>query len=270
MCRRFGWRGKSMKAVLGALVLLAGSLVGQTSDHSVDLAAIREYALSYTEKLPNYTTTQSVKRTSKPTQQGRFTVGLRAQTQTVEEQITFVEGRELHKILTVNGQAVKEYESESGGMYSRGEFALLLNTIFRPETKTEFRFDKTAKLNGAPMLVFDFSVPQLPNGYGIMEGNRTLVVPYKGSVFANAETHAVMRIQMTCTNIPQVSQYRGVELTLDYKVTKVAGQEFILPSRYTMNLRRLDADVTMEAGYKDFKKFGADATIIFEEEEKPQ
>jgi hypothetical protein len=255
-----------MKEVLGAMVLMAGSVVAQAPDRAADLAAIREYALSYTEKLPNYTATQSVKRVTKPTQQGRYTMGGRTQTENVEEQITYVEGRELHKILTVNGQAVKEYESESGGMYSRGEFALLLSAIFRPETKTEFRFDRTAKLSGAPMVVFAFSVPQLPNGYGIMEGKRTLVVPYKGFVFANAETHAVMRIQMTCTNIPQVSQYRGVELTLDYKVTKVAGQEFILPSRYTTNLRRIDSDVTMDASYKDFKKFGADATIIFEEE----
>lgn len=251
---------------LTAFAVVATALSAQTLDHAADLAAIREYALSYTEKLPNYTATQSVKRITKPTQQGRYTVGPRAQTQTVEEQITYVEGRELHKILTIDGRAVKEYEADSGGMYSRGEFAQLLRAIFRPETKTEFRFDRTAKLNGSPMLVFAYNVPQLPNGYGIMEGNRTLLVPYKGSVFANSETHAVMRIQMTCTNIPSVSQYRGVELTLDYKVTKVAGQEFILPSRYTTNLRRVDSDITMEAAFKDFQKFGADATIIFEEE----
>jgi hypothetical protein len=196
-------------------------------------------------------------------------VGGRKQTETVEEQVSYVEGRELHKIMNVNGRAVKEWESGSVGMYSSGEFALLLSVMFRPETKTEFHFDKTAKIDGQPMVVFAFSVPQLPNGYVIKEGERGVIVPYKGSVWANAATHAVMRIQMNCTNIPSVSQYRSVGITLDYKPTKVAGQEYILPSRYTMNLGRNDADVTIESAYKDYKRFGADATIIFEEEAAP-
>lgn len=252
------------RAWLGLLIATV-SLRAQAADPMAVLPAIREYALSYTAKLPNYTATQTIKRDTKPTPQGRYTIG-RAQTETVEEQISYVEGRELHKILRVNGQTVKETEQDSGGMYSRGEFALLLSVIFRTETKTAFHFDKLAKLNGRQMVVFAFSVPQLPNGYGIREGERTLIVPYKGTVFADAETHAVMRIQMNCTDIPPVSQYRGVGITLDYKPTMVAGQEFILPSGYTMNLRRLDSDVTMQAAYKNYQRFGADATIIFEEE----
>jgi hypothetical protein len=251
---------------ISSLALVAGSVLAQTPEQTVALAAIKDYALNYTERLPNYTATQSVRRQVRPTQQGRFTAGTRAQTEIIEEQISYVEHRELHKVLTVNGRAAKEGESEQSGMYSRGEFALLLATIFRTETKTTFRWDRMANLNGRRMQVFEFQVPQLPNGYNIMEGSRTLVVPYKGSVFADAETHAVMRIQMTCTDIPSASAYKSIGLTLDYKATKVAGQEFILPSRYTMNLRRMDADVTMEAEYKNYQRFAADATIIFEEE----
>lgn len=240
-------------------VLIVGSLLAQTPDRSADLAAVREYALNYSAKLPNYTTTQTVRRVSKPSRQS-------ASTEVVEEQISYVEGRELHKILTVNGRAVKEWESDSEGMYSRGEFAFLLPAIFRPETRTEFRFDKLANLNGRRMQVWEYSVPQLPNGYGIKEGQRTLLVPYKGAVWADAETHTVARIEVVCNDIPQVSQYRRVELTLDYKAQKVAGQEFILPARYTTVVRLEGANITMDASYKDYKRFSAEATIIFEEE----
>jgi hypothetical protein len=255
------------KAIQFSLVLVAGSGIAQTPDPAAALAAIKDYALNYTQSLPNYTAKQLVQRRVKPTTQGRFTTGTRAQTDTVEEQIGYVDHRELHKLLTVNGQAVKEGDNEQSGMFSRGEFALLLDTIFRPETKATFRWDRMAKLNGRRVSVFEFQVPQLPNGYGIQEGSRTLIVPYKGSFFADAETKAVMRIHIVCSDIPSVSTIKHVELTLDYKALKVAGQEYILPSHYTMNLRRLDADISIDATYRNYQRFAADATIIFDEEQ---
>jgi len=251
------------------LVLLAVSVFAQApskDDHAAELAAIKDYALNYSERLPNFAAVQVVRRQVKPLQSGRFSTGARAQTDTAEEQIGYVDHQELHKTLTVNGQKVKDGNTDQTGMFSRGEFGALLDTLFRRETRTEFQWDRMASIGGRKMIVFSFKVPQLPNGYAIMEGNRTLIVPYKGSLFADAETKAVMRIQITCTDIPSISAYRGVDLTVDYKKMQVAGQEFLLPSHFTMNLRRLDAEVTMDSTYRDYKRFAADATIIFEEE----
>jgi hypothetical protein len=219
--------------------------------------------------MPNYTAKQFIQRRSKPTERGRYTLGMQTQIQTAEEQISYVDRQELHKVLRVNGIEVRDGNDQSG-MYSRGEFALLLGMMFRPETKATFRWNRFAKLDGRRMSVYDFSVPQLPNGYGLMEGARTLLVPFKGSFFADAETNAVMRIQFTCTDIPSVSNYTQVELTLDYKPIKVAGQEYILPSRYTMNSKTKDADILMESNYRNYQRFAADATIIFEEEPAPR
>lgn len=258
----------TLRFLFGTMAL-AGLLFAQTpltAEQAASLAAIRDYAVNYSQNLPNYTATQVVRREVRPTQNGRFTKGIQKHTDIVEEQIGYVDHRELHKVLRVNGRPPTENEAEQSGMYSRGEFGALLDTLFKPETRTVFQWDRTAKVNGRSMLVFAFRVPQLPNGYAIMEGTRTLIVPYKGFVFADAETKAVMRIQMQCTDIPSVSQYRAMALTVDYKRTKVAGQDFILPSQFIMNLGGLDSDVTMQASYKDYLRFAADATIIFDSE----
>ncbi len=252
---------------LVVLGVLAGSAMAQTPDQAAELAAIKEYALNYTANLPNYTAKQRITRRTKPTAQGRFTMGGGTFLQIVEEQVTYADKREIHKVLSVNGIAVKETDqNDESGMYSRGEFALLLGTMFRSEAKTAFKWSKSARLDGRRVSVYNISVPQLPYGYGLVEGERTLLVPFKGSIFADAETHAVVRIQIECTDIPHVSEYEKVELTLDYKPTKVAGQEYILPARFRTDIRRKDSDVVMEAEYRDYQKFSADATIIFDEE----
>jgi len=253
------------------LCLVAFSVFGLaqdplTAEQAASLNSIREYAINYSQRLPDYTATQVVRREVRPSQNGRFTKGLQKRTDTVEEQIGYVDHRELHKVLRVNGRPPTENEAQQSGMYSRGEFGALLDTMFKPETRTVFEWQRIAKLGGRNMLVYAFRVPQLPNGYAIMEGSRTLIVPYKGLVFADAETKVVMRIQMQCTDIPSVSQYRSMSLTVDYKRTQVAGRDFILPSQFVMNLSGLDSDVTMQATYKDYRRFATDATIMFDSE----
>ena len=64
--------------------------------------------------------------------------------------------------------------------------------------------------------------------------------------------------------IPDDSEYQAVDLTLEYKVARVAGEEFILPSRYQLTFRTDQACEANEATYTAYRKFSADATIQFE------
>jgi hypothetical protein len=253
------------------LLLLAVPLLAQPAltkaEQDAALAAIGEYARNYITGLPNYTATQNVRRKISPVAlRGMPTV--RAQTDVIEDQIGYIDRKEVHKTVSINGRKLAESDQKDAS-FSRGEFAGLLSTLFLPESGGKFEWDKIGSLNGRKMYVFKFQMPNLPAGYGLMEGNHTIMVPYRGSVYADMETRAVMRIQLTCFDIPSISSYRNVELTLDYKPIKVAGQEFVLPARYSLNARRVDADLAIEATYRNYQRFGADATIIFDEEENP-
>jgi hypothetical protein len=71
---------------------------------------------------------------------------------------------------------------------------------------------------------------------------------------------------MKCTMIPDKSEYQAVDLTLDYKPARVAGQEFILPSRYQLNFRTDQLTAANEAEYTAYRRFSADVTVKFEDE----
>ncbi len=49
-------------------------------------------------------------------------------------------------------------------------------------------------------------------------------------MYADFETKAVMRIELECIDIPAETLYQSLVLTLNYKLTRVAEQEFVMPS----------------------------------------
>jgi hypothetical protein len=64
------------------------------------------------------------------------------------------------------------------------------------------------------------------------------VFAFKGLVYADAETRAVKRIEMQRVCIPAKSDYEALAPKLSYKLTEVAGQEFVLPSDFELSAPR--------------------------------
>ncbi len=253
------------QAICCALLFLAGNAFGQTlspAEQRVAIKAVREYALSYTKRLPNYTCTQTTRQTlTRPP--GRL---LRANV--IEEQLSFVDSRELRRVTRVDGRAVsgqvaRQEDAAQALQMSWGEFGTLLDVIFEPATGADLRWNRAATLDRRSVDVIAFHVPQ-SSGYVLAESKRTIQVPFEGFVYADAQTHAVLRIQMKCTMIPDKSEYQSVSLTLDYKAARVAGQEFILPSRYELNFRTDSVNAANAAEYTAYRRFSADATIQFD------
>jgi hypothetical protein len=249
-----------------ALVLVAGSALAQVnpSEQASALQAIREYALNYIQRLPDYTCTQVTRRSSFALQPRRGASVARPDV--IEEQVNLVNHAEIHKVTKINGSEVSNIEHDQlpGGM-SRGEFGSLLGIIFDPETQADFHFDRIATLDGRKMYVFDFRVPQ-SMGYNLAEPKRTIRVPYTGSAYADVETKAVMRLDIKCVDIPAASQFKALELRLDFKPARVAGREFILPSHYLLQFRNGDVTSTNEAEYKGYRRFSAEATLKFDDD----
>jgi hypothetical protein len=238
-----------------------GGALAQTGEHAAILSAIRQYALSYTSGLPNFTCAQMIRRFTSPAIGPR----LRSQTDFIEEQLSFIEHREIHKITKINGTPAANLDPRQvPGAYSQGEFGNLLDQIFEPATQTAFEFDRSTRINGRRMNVVAFRVPQT-HGYGLVEAHKTTISAYQGFVYAEEQSNTVMRIRMHCVGLPANSEFKSVELTVDYKRTPVAGQEFILPSHYSLHARRVDGDLIHDADYKSYRRFDADATIQFDE-----
>ncbi len=114
------------------------------------------------------------------------------------------------------------------------------------------------------MYVFSYRVPK-SKGYAIQDGKRTTVVAFKGLVYADVQTNAVMRIEMQGVDIPlHGSSYQSLSLTLRLlQLIKVAEQEFVLPSDFEFNSRQAERTTEVDAEYRNYRRFGADVTIQF-------
>jgi hypothetical protein len=259
---------QGLKAAIAVACFAAGSAHTQTApakgsptaaEQAAALDAIRQYALTYTKNLPNYTCTQTRRETI------RVAAGqLQRPPDVIEEQISFIDKKELRKVVKINGsKASPEGRAQRASASSRGEFGNLLDTIFDPETGADLRFDRVATLNRRRVYVFAYHVPQT-KGYGLVETKRTLQVARRGFVYADYESRAVVRIEMKCIDIPTDSEYQALELKLNYGPVKVAGGEFVLPADFTLHYSLHHREDSSEAEYTNYRRFSADTTVQFE------
>jgi hypothetical protein len=252
------------------LILMAGFALGQTgsskgplspAEQAAAIDAVREYVLSYTKSLPNYACTLTTRRITSPLNAGNKTP---PELTDIEEQLSLVDGKEIRRIARIDGRPAS---AESGGRpsgMSFGEFGNVLDTVFEPATGAVLRWDRVATLNSRKVDVFAYRVPQT-SGYLLMGAGGRVKVPFEGFVYADAQTHEVLRMQVKCTMVPDTFPIQNAELTLDYKATQVAGREFILPSHLVLQYVDHDDDRqhTNDGRYSAYRQFSADATIQF-------
>jgi hypothetical protein len=95
------------------------------------------------------------------------------------------------------------------------------------------------------------------------EVKRTVTVGYHGLVYADRDSHQVMRITMEADDIPADFPIRSASETLDYDSIAISGQKFILPLKVEMRMRDGKSAMKNEAEFRLYNKFGAEANIQF-------
>lgn len=226
------------------------------------IAAMREYALNYTAKLPNYLCVQTTRRHYDP-KDPRY----RAGGDVIQEQLTFFDKKENYKVQMINGQAVHNIAHEQiGGVRSSGEFGSMLHNIFAPEDEAQFDWDHWGTLRGKLMYVFSYRIEK-DHGYSMYddESKKQYTSAYTGLVYADVQTKEIQRITLKTVEIPSDFPIRDVALTLDYKPTEIAGQIFTLPFHYELDSVHNRGNSKNEAEYKLYQMYGASSAITFED-----
>ena len=225
------------------------------------LAEITQRALDYTKNLPNFICAQVTTRSYDPSGSESW-----HQEDKIQEQLSYVDGKEDYKVVLVNNLPVVNMKHEQlGGITSSGEFGTMLYQIFNPQTQTQFDWERWATLRGHRMHVFSFRVAQPYSDYSIYHqpSGQTIIAGYHGLIYADAETRQIMRIKMDCDDL-EAFPINQVSLTLDYAPTKISEQSFVLPMAAEVRSRegrRLGKNVMQ---FSLYRKFGADATITFD------
>ena len=271
----------SHRRLLCALVLpflcWAGVVHGQTPNRSERaLKTIREYALKYTKSLPDFTCVRVTQQSIGYNQQMKVPPRLANPfINVVEEELTVSGAQETYRILKVDKNIPEHLLKPPPDLILRrisiGEFGRSLERIFGAETGTRFEWNRSGKLRGRPVAVLTFDVPR---AHGVLVYDRLakqdLMVGYHGLVYADAQTNAVLRVEMQSSDFPSESEFTRMELTFDYNAVKLGEHEVILPHRFTLDLhsRILSGTVsTIELAQEssvqaEYKKYSSAQSVI--------
>ena len=267
---------------IGAVILLAGTcgISGEspqlTGARTRVLESVRDSALAYTRKLPDFICTQITHRSvSNP---DAFTgLGMSGRTpipsstldpeanepgRAIEERVTFYDQKETYQVVSVDGRKVSGVDPmQFEGATSAGEFGTALHDLFDPHSHTVFRWQKTARLRGRRVLVFGFRVP-VEGGAVLVHKNpdRQIVVPYSGQIYVDAETLDVLRIQSQL-EIPSDFPMQSAERVVDYKPIEIAGKPYVLPFHSEMHLRDNLYLYVNSIDFRNYHKFAVESKI---------
>lgn len=231
----------------------------------------REYALNYTQSLPDFICARIDQRYYDPNNQDNWRF-----LDKIVMRITYNGQKENYQIMTINGQMPKNVpinaSNESlgnaiGGTTSTGEFASMLKYIFEPKSDAEFHWERWATLRKHICYVFNYVVDQPHSQWGIYDGeSKQSVVPgYRGLIFIDRETGQILKITLESINIPPDFPIQMAKSTLDYDWADISGHQFLLPYNSEVMLNRGKLATKNQYHFTAYRKFSADAVISFDE-----
>lgn len=230
------------------------------------LDEVREYALSYSKRLPDFICTQVTRRYLDPT-------GLEfwQRQDTITAKLSYFDQREDYQVVMVNNQYMDVPYEKVGGATSSGEFGTLLKELFEPETEAAFQWERWATLRGRRVHVFSYRVKQSKSRWRISwQRQQEIIAGYRGLVYVDRDTPIVHRVTMEAVDIPPSFPIQQASTVLDYDFTKISGNEYVLPLRAEVRMREGKLLVRNEVEFRMYRKFGAEATITFTPDPLPE
>jgi hypothetical protein len=224
------------------------------------LSSIRRYAERYVDNLPNFICEQVTR---------QFEAGKKPkhwhQGDTLTAKLIYNEGREERTLEFVNNRPV----GAQGGFWRRplvteGEFGMLMARVFASTADTDFSWAGWQPGDNRWFAVFDYQIDKEHSTLSLTLGDLAkAIVPYHGSIYADAATGAIWRITSSPSDIPPELRTKSIETTIDYGPVDIGGQSYILPAKAIVLLVTPSNNVRNEIEFTKFRKFEAESRITY-------
>ncbi len=224
------------------------------------LATMRQYAEQYVANLPNFICFQVTEQFEAGRKTAHWHRG-----DTLTSKLVFVQGREKRSLELVNDKPPKwGGRSWRTPLTSEGEFGMLLNSIFGEASSASFTWNSWDLVGGKRVAVFDYAIDKDHSTLSLsLSDLARAIVPYHGSVYADAATGAVWRITNRVTEIPPQIQTKSISTTIEYQETAIGSANYLLPVQASVQLSTGANNIRNEIRFKDYRKFEADSTITY-------
>lgn len=223
----------------------------------------RDWALSFTETLPNYVCQQFTTRYLKVPGQRDWQAK-----DVVSANVVYEHGREDYRNVAINGKPQSKKMEELPGSWSTGEFGTTLRSLFNPGRQARFKYVKNSQISGMTASVYDYNVDRMHSDWRVQLGGQSIIPAYSGRVWIDQKTGRVIRIEMQADDIPKDFPLDRVESANDYGLVRLAtADQYMLPLHAeTLSCERgttFCSRNTIE--FRNYKKFSGEAVITFQE-----
>jgi hypothetical protein len=241
------------------------------------LAAVRKYALDYSKNLPDFICAQVTRRKVAAASGGKYnqyagSYGPAWQTMdTLTLRLSYFDQKENYKLLLRNNTPMTEDYAKLGGPKAFGSFGSLLREVFELRTQARFEWDHWGTLRQRRVMVFNFRVPQLTSQYhlSVEELKLSIVTAYRGLVYVDPDSHAVLRVTVVAVDIPADFPIRSADTTLDYDYQDLSGHKFLLPLKSEIVMKGTDVLNGIDEEFRLYRKYSAESELKFDTEPLP-
>ena len=245
-----------------------------SEEQAAILDDVRQYALGYSQNLPDFICTEVTRRLAAPAPGTRNggRVGDSPHWQSLDTltvRLSYFEQHEDYKLILHNSAPVTNQDVRSaGGSQSFGDFGTMLREIFEPSTEARFEWDHWGTLRGQRVMEFAYKVSQARSQYHlIVDNNRGIITAYHGIVAVDPNTHVVLRVSVIAEDIPADFPVKNAEDILDYDYQDISGNTFLLPLKATVTANLGDYLSRNDKEFRIYRKYSADAVIKYDTEE---
>ena len=229
---------------------------------------IREYALNYSKSLPNFLSTQVVRRYQAGAPAAATTAHAEPSWRQVDLltlRLSYFEQKEDYKLIMHNNTPTTQDYKSVGGATSTGEFGSLLRDIFEPRTHAQFEWDGWARLRDQLVMAFHYNVEQANSQWGIEYEKKDHIVPaYSGRILIDKDTHVVLRVTLNADNIPAGFPVKMATTILDYDYVDISGHQFLLPLKSETQMSADGILSRNDTEFRLYRKYSAEAEIKYD------
>jgi VWFA-related protein len=245
------------------------------------LARAGEYAVAYMRNLPDFVCSQTIHRfDDDPSAVHRKTdsAGRLHEHDTIVSELTFNGGRESHNIRSVNGQPGFSAQSRQG-LTTSGEFGAIIGSLFSGSA-AQASWRRWEVIDGKRVAVFNYSVDRGHSNFVISwcclyesgvgwRGERSA---YRGELFVEPATGAIIRVTRQAADISAGFPTRRSDTVVEYRTISIGGRTWLCPARSVTISDIVKAEHPTDIGFRihavnesqftDYHKFGSESTLV--------
>jgi len=242
-----------------------------SEEQAAILDDMREYALNYTDTLPDFLCTQVTRRYAAPMPGTRYGGAAGGDPRwelldTLQIRLSFFEKKEQYKVVLRNNTIVNQDYSKVAGSKAFGEFGSMMREIFEPSTEARFGWDHWGTLRGKRVMAFRYHVSLDHSKYqlAVDDGKLHVTTAYHGLVEVEPDTHAVVRLTADAEDIPPAFPLKETTDVLDYDYQELSGHTFLLPLKSQVIMKSMDYVSRLDEEFRLYRKYSAESEITFD------